>query len=168
MAIDKIGSNQTSFRGFYADGKASYNLACELVGKPSLEKKFIENIVKPLSQTKLYHVFVYGDNAGIINKEGKGIMSVILPGSAADRTLGTVYDHELSCRMGLRRTSDVIPTENFKNDGYLFHQIETAKNIVMDKEALATSSAVEAYSKIAAETVEEKANRFEQIFKFNE
>ncbi len=167
MAIDRIGNNPVSFRGFYNDAKGAYNLSLELVGKPELERKFIQNIVEPLSHTKLYHVFVHGDSASIINNEGKGIMNVILPGSKADHTLGVVYDCDCACRMGLRRNSAVEPTENFRKDGYLLHIIETAKNIVMDKEAIAKSNALESYSKIATETVEEKAGRFEKIFKYN-
>ncbi len=167
MAIDRIGSNPVSFRGFYADAKGSFNLAAEFVGKPELERKFMQNIFKPLSETKLYDVIIHGGTPAITTKDGRNIMSVLLPGSSADHTIGLVWDNALSSRVSLRRNSAVIPTSNFANDGYLLHIIEAAKNIVIDREAMVSKGAVEAYSSIATETVEQKAARFENIFNYN-
>jgi hypothetical protein len=165
MAIDKVGYSPVSFKGFYTDPKGSFELACELVGKANLEKKFIQNIVEPLTHTHLYDVFVSGSTAGIVTKDGKGVMSIVYPGSfATDRSLGVVYDIEASSRRGIRRTSEVIPTENFKNDGYLLHVIETAKNIVFDLEAAASKITSEPSAKIATETIEEKTSKFAQMF----
>lgn len=165
MAIDKIGYSPVSFKGFYTDPKGSFELACELVGKPNLEKKFIQNIVEPLTHTHLYDVFVSGNTTGIINKEGKGVMTIIYPGAfSTDKSLGVVYDIEAASRRGLRRISEVIPTENFKNDSYFLHIIETAKNIVFDLEAAASKITSGPSAKIATETLEEKTSKFTQMF----
>lgn len=164
MAIDRIGSNPVSFRGFYADTKSAYILASEFIGKPELERKFMHNIFKPLSETKLYDVFVNGGTPAIISKDSNNIMTVLLPGSTTDHTLGVVWDNALFARNNLRRISAMIPTSNFKNDGYLLHVIEAAKNIVMDREAAATKNALKDYASIATESVEEKAARLRNIF----
>ena len=167
MTVNKVGYSPVSFGNMYADAKAAYGLATELVGKPALEHKFWQNIVEPLSNTQLYDVFIQSDMVGIMNKAGKGIMSIIQPGHAYDHTLAVVYDYGMHCRNIVRRNSYVIPTENFKNDGYLLRNIEIAKNIIFDREAMAARNATDTYSKIAEETLEQKGDRFEQIFKYN-
>ena len=166
MTINAIGYNQVSFGNFYASPKAAYELAAEFIGKPALEKKFMQNIVESLSHTKMYDVFVDGDSVSIANKTGNGVMSIVQPGSTTN-LLGIVYDYGLHCRNAIKRHSYVVPTNNFEKDGYLLHSIETAKNIIFDKEALAASYATKTYANVASETLEQKADRLTSLFKFS-
>ena len=165
MTVNRIESSPISFGNFYTNGKGAYNLASELFERPALEQKFMENLVEPLSHTKIYDVFVSGDVVTIVNKQSEALMSILQPGSVSERSLGLVYDYKLCCRNNLRQDSHVIPTENFSKDGYLLSSIETAKNIIFDREAIASQKAVEKYSRISAESIQEKSDRFEDTFK---
>lgn len=166
MTIGRVGSYPVSFGNFYANSKGAYNLASELTGNPELEQKFMQNLVEPLSHTKKYSVFIEDNTVGIIDDKGQGIMSVIRPGALFDHSLAVVYDYETHSRNGLRSQSSVIPTNNFEKDGYLLHHIEIAKNIILDREAIAAKQAEETYAKIANETLDQKYDRFTKIFKY--
>ena len=164
MKIDGVGRNTVSFEGFYTNTRGAHNLAAEFVKKPALEEKFMQNLVEPLKHTKMYSVFVDGGVVNIINNQSKQIMSIIQPGSAANHTLGVVYDHKNNFRNELRSHSQFVPTNNFENDGFLLHHIETAKNIILDMENMISEQASGTYSKVAEETLEQKSNRFENTF----
>lgn len=166
MAIDKVGSSPVSFGNFYADIIGSAKLASKFVDNPKLEEKFFQNIVEPLSHTKKYNVFVEGERVGIINKEGEGVMRIIEPGSSVNRTLGVVYDYENNYRNVIRSGSQVVPTHIFENDEYFLRDIEAAKNIIFDREAIANVNAKGLYTKIAEETQGQKSQRFAQMFKY--
>ena len=167
MNVRKVENNSISFGNFYADAKGTYNIASSFVGKPNLERRFMQNVIEPLMKTELYSVSVESNTVGIVDKEGKGLMSIVQPGSLLNRILAIVYDVKMSYRNAYRRQSEVIPTEYFKDDNYLLQSIEIAKNIVMDLEAHAKEKQKNINSKLDAETLEEKFQRLYKTFDLN-
>ena len=173
MNINKV--DLVSFGKFYANEKGAYELASALMGKPELEQKFMEKLVEPLSHAKLHNVLADGYGIRITDNEGKSVMSVIQPSSAGRDTLGVIADSVNHWRNAIRRNSnEVVPTYDFSNDGHWFNYIETAKNIIFDRENLVlddesmiASQAADEYAKIASETFEQKRERFINLFNYN-
>lgn len=173
MNINKVDS--VSFGKFYVNDKGAYELASALMGKPELEQKFMKKLVEPLSHAKEHNVLVNGYGIRIIDNEGNLVMGVIQTSSAGCDTLGVIGDPRYHWRSAVWRSSkDVVPTYDFSRDGHWFSYIETAKNIIFDRENLVlddesmiASQAADEYAKIASETFEQKRERFMNLFNIN-
>lgn len=170
MKISSINTNAANFGGgFYVTDQGAYELAKEFVEKPELEEQFMDNIVKPLKNS---NGFVLYNGYSTDFKCADGLKSCVLRGtnwynsSEPPYILGLiVQDYS---RNVYYRHSDLIPTKIFANAGIL-NKIEAAKNIVMDREYLMDKQAIKVYSKAHEnESVEEKAERFREVFKPDE
>ena len=166
MTIGRVGCNRVSFGNFYADRDSAYKLASVFEGKPDLELKFMQNIVEPLSHTKEYSVRVKNGTPLIINNKGEWVMRIISQGSEPGRILGTVYDYENAWRNAIRSHSHLQPTYIFRDVDGLLSEIESAKNIALDKEMMLAPHAAYTYEQIAKESLEQKCERLANKFKY--
>ncbi len=159
MKINSI-SNNCHFGSFKLENFGAYTLAEYFAEHPEKEADFMVNVIEPLEKSDsevIYNGYTVAYKHAK-EKEGHGIVN----GYGSDPNVLAIISHDYR-RQACYRLSDIEPTENFRV--YPLGDIETAKNIIMDRDCYYNKIAAKAYAEAHKnETFEDKVKRLEKRF----